>query len=215
LIAQNIANGSARVPEPDPNVSVLNFHYAHPPSAVGENAHFRGVIGCDETGFKGQGDSPYREEGWEFVLAGGGLYNNLDYSFTVASPDGSAKVEAPTPGGGGAPFRAGMASLKRFIESVPFVRMRPDEAVRSVKADGQVTVRSLSEPGKCVAAYVRGGSRVVLAALLDRGAYSVDWIDTLTGSPVAKHVIQHPGGEALLESPRYGADIALRVRPSR
>ena len=28
-------------------------------------------------------------EAWEFVLAGGGLYNNLDYSFTVGHEDGT------------------------------------------------------------------------------------------------------------------------------
>ena len=37
LIAQNIANNSARVKDPDPNVSIFNFHYASPPDAVNEN----------------------------------------------------------------------------------------------------------------------------------------------------------------------------------
>jgi len=31
LISQNIANGKAEVKSPDPNVSILNFHYAWPP----------------------------------------------------------------------------------------------------------------------------------------------------------------------------------------
>ncbi len=30
----------------------------------------------------------YRTEGWDFLIAGGALYNNLDYSFTPQHPDG-------------------------------------------------------------------------------------------------------------------------------
>ena len=37
----------------------------------------------DETGFKGIEDVHYRTEGWDFIVAGGGIYNNLDYSFVA------------------------------------------------------------------------------------------------------------------------------------
>ena len=81
LIAQNIANNTARITAPHPAVSIFNFHYATPPDAVGENYALGKVIGDDETGFRGTRDSIYRTEGWDFVIAGGALYNNLDYSF--------------------------------------------------------------------------------------------------------------------------------------
>jgi len=35
-------------------------------------------------------------EAWEFLLAGGALFNNLDYSFTAAHPDGTAEVNDPS-----------------------------------------------------------------------------------------------------------------------
>ena len=38
LIAQNIANRSAKVHDPNPHVSILNFHYATPPTTVAENS---------------------------------------------------------------------------------------------------------------------------------------------------------------------------------
>ena len=72
LIAQNIANGAAKVTDLHPDVSLLNFHYAAPPDAVAENFGLRRVIGFDETGFKGTGPLPYRTEGWDFLMAGGG-----------------------------------------------------------------------------------------------------------------------------------------------
>ncbi len=37
LIAQNIANGKAKIDNPNPAVSIFNFHYAHPPETVALN----------------------------------------------------------------------------------------------------------------------------------------------------------------------------------
>ena len=89
LISQNIANGAQPINSPDPNVSIFNFHYAAPPDAVRMNYHLNKVIGDNETGFRGTNDLPYRREAWEFITAGGGLFNNLDYSFTVHHPAGT------------------------------------------------------------------------------------------------------------------------------
>ena len=73
LISLNIANGSKKIEKPHPAVSVFNFHYASPPTAVAENYHLNKVIGDNETGFKGTADDHYRMEAWEFMLAGGGF----------------------------------------------------------------------------------------------------------------------------------------------
>ena len=81
LISQNVASGAKKVEDPIPEVSIFNFHYANPPDAVAQNYALAKVIGENETGFKGTADDYYRMEAWEFLLAGGGLFNNLDYSF--------------------------------------------------------------------------------------------------------------------------------------
>jgi hypothetical protein len=78
LISRNVANGSASVDRPHPAISIYNFHYASPPDAIATNDHLNKVIGDNETGFKGTNNLPYRVEAWAFILAGGGLYNNLD-----------------------------------------------------------------------------------------------------------------------------------------
>ena len=104
LIAQNIANESAQIDDPHPAVSIFNFHYATPPFAVAMNYGLDKVIGDDETGFRGTADAPYRTEGWEFILAGGGLYNNLDYSFVAGEEGGTFAFPPTQPGGGGVAF---------------------------------------------------------------------------------------------------------------
>ena len=83
MIAQNIANGKAKIDSPHPAVSLYNFHYATPPDVVAMNKDLKKPIGDDETGFKGDLDRVYRTEAWEFLLAGGAVFSNLDYSFTV------------------------------------------------------------------------------------------------------------------------------------
>src|SRR6185436_16666540 len=83
LISWNVANGSRQVVKPPPAISIYNFHYASPPTTVALNYGLNKVIGLNETGFKGVENTHYRMEAWEFILAGGGLYNNLDYSFAT------------------------------------------------------------------------------------------------------------------------------------
>lgn len=151
LVSMNIANGTAKVEEPSPHVSIFNFHYATPPDAVAANAHVRGVIGENETGFRGRDDVLYRTEGWAFLLAGGGLYNNLDYSFTPAHPDGTF-LDYSSPGGGNPTFRRQMRVLKDFVHSFDFVRMKPERAV--VEAPEGLAVQALVEKGRQYAVYL-------------------------------------------------------------
>ena len=105
LIAQNIANKSAKIADPHPAVSIFNFHYASPPETVAMNYGLNKAIGDDETGFRGVSDDVYRMEGWDFVIAGGGLYNNLDYSFAAGYEDGTFEYPASQPGGGSKALR--------------------------------------------------------------------------------------------------------------
>ena len=101
LLAQNIANEKARIERPHPAVSIFNFHYAAPPETVAMNFGLNKVIGDDETGFKGIHDRTYRVEAWDFIMAGGAIFDHLDYSFTTDHEDGTARISEPTPGGGG------------------------------------------------------------------------------------------------------------------
>ena len=145
LIAQNIANKSKKIENPNPNVSIFNFHYAKPPVAVAENYQLNKVIADDETGFSGDDRvKPYRLEAWDFLVAGGAAYSNLDYSFTVGHEQGTAPINAP--GGGGPELRKQLQILKEFIDGFDFIRMKPDDAVIKSKLPKGVTARVLCEP---------------------------------------------------------------------
>jgi hypothetical protein len=155
LISRNVANQSARVEDPHPDISILNFHYATPPDAVDLNYHLNRPIGDNETGFRGTGDTVYRMEAWDFLLAGGALFNHLDYSFTVGHEDGTFPIPPTQPGGGGPTLRGQLRILKEFMDGLDFVRMAPDRTVVVGGLPSQGTARALSEPGVAYAVYLR------------------------------------------------------------
>lgn len=224
LISMNIANGRKKVTDPHRGVSIFNFHYCVPPDTVAMNYHLDKVIGENETGFRGRHDFLYRSEGWDFLLAGGGLYNNLDYSFTPGHPDGTF-LGYRSPGGGSPTLRRQLGVLKRFLYGFDFVRMKPDNAVvKSVSGD--LSASTLVERGKAYAIYLhvplpkkpkrmrdhlRDKVRATLVLDLPRGRYRAEWVDVETGEVVGSAKLTHEGGERELGSPVFANDIALRV----
>src|SRR6185436_7720616 len=83
------------------------------------------AIGNNETGFDGPSDATYRIQGWDFLMAGGALYNNLDYSFTVGHEDSTFAPPEATPGGGSTALRHQLRHLRQFFDEIPFVHMAP------------------------------------------------------------------------------------------
>ncbi len=211
LISQNIANGRAKVQHPHPAVSIFNFHYAMPPDTVALNFGLNKVIGDNETGFKGTNDTHYRKEAWQFILAGGGLYNNLDYSFTAGREDGTFVYPARQPGGGTPRFRRQMHTLAQFMREFDFIRMKPDNSVLRGGLPDQARAYALVEPGKQYAVYVFGGAQANLQVELPAGQYRVEWLNPVTGKAEPPIGLKHPGGVAVLKSPDYSPDIALRI----
>ncbi|RJP22056.1 MAG: hypothetical protein C4527_22255 [Candidatus Omnitrophota bacterium] len=211
LIAQNIANGSKVIENPDPHVSIFNFHYAYPPDAVAQNYALNRVIGYDETGFSGNSDVKYRGDAWAFIIAGGGLFDNLDYSFTVEYENGIASQNAP--GGGSPALRSQLSILKNFITGFDFIRMAPDPSIiKKIEANGSVNAWALVEKGCAYALYFQQGNQVELYLDIPAGVYRAEWVNTITGMVDRSQKIDHNGGEFRVESPPYTNDIALRLK---
>jgi len=222
-IAQGFPPSDSPIADLNPRVSVLNFHAASP-DAVRLNYPLNKVIAFDETGGSERSDRKYRTEGWDFILAGGGVYDHLDFSFTTDRPDGTAVPLPPgTPGGGGPDLRRQLRILKEFIEGFDFVRMRPDlTTIRSIQvpaseagsnpsSTGGPTARALAEPGRAYAIYVHGGTRAELALELPAGSYKAEWLNTKSGQIEKAETFSHTGANRTVSSPIYSEDVALRV----
>jgi hypothetical protein len=227
LVSQNIANGKTKVERPHPEVSIFNFHYASPPDTVAMNYGLRKVIGDNETGFQGTNDAPYRMEAWDFLVAGGALFNHLDYSFVAGHEDGSFVYPASQPGGGNADFRRQMRVLRDTFEGFSFVRMRPaPELVKGNLPEG-VSARVLCEPGKDYLVYLRSGlgatrekpkktsfaaGEVKVVLDLPKRNYRLEWLDTKSGRVIGTEKVEHEGGVRELGAPGFVEDVAAKVR---
>lgn len=210
LISWNVANDYAKVRDQHPAISIINFHYARPAAAT-DNYGLNKVLGLNETGFKGTGDDYYRRQAWEFLLAGGGLYNNLDYSFCVGHEDGTFPVKAPTPGGGGTMLRQQLRLLADFLRLFDYIRMKPARDLIKGGVPKQVAFHVLAEPGKQYAVYLGSTEGVTLQIDLPKGTYEGEWVDAVSGRHVDLSRLDHPGGTALIKPPGFGQDSALRL----
>jgi hypothetical protein len=189
---------------------------------VTANYRLKKPLADDETGFKGTREKPYRQEAWDFMIAGGAAISNLDYSFSFKHPAGTAKVTT-SPGGGGPQMRRQLAILKRFLEGFEFVKMRPDNSIirhkefvparvaEGAKPEPAPTVRALVETGRQYALYLRGGVGARLTLALPPGYYRVEWVNTQTGRVEKEGNLTLGAGDVTLDSPAYAEDLALRL----
>jgi len=226
LISRNVQNGAAVIDSPYPAISIFNFHYASPPNTVRMNYNLNKVIGDNETGFRGTNDLPYRVEAWAFILAGGGLFNNLDYSFVTGHEDGTFVYPATQPGGGNPEYRQQLQILRDFIYSFDFIQMKPDAELIKAGVPQGAKAYALSKTGEAYAIYLghlpeknqppkTGQHTAELQLGVPDGTYDVEWIDVLSGKTVKKEKADSKAGLLNTKSPGYLDDIALAVRRAK
>jgi hypothetical protein len=206
LIAQNYANFVFPVRELTAGVSIVNFHYAYP-AAVEANYGLGKAIGYDETGFIGRDDLTYCRQAWNFMLAGGSTFDDLDYSFSVGHEDGS-DAGPNGPGGGSAALRSELGILRRFLSALPLADLAPDR--HTVKHAAGVYARVLAAASGVYAMYLDGDGPTAMTLDLPAGDYTGEWTDIMTGNnqPVA---LRQGGGEKIIETPQFRGGIALRL----
>jgi hypothetical protein len=219
LLAVNAAQGRGRVASPDPAISILNFHYASP-FAVLDNLALGRPVAFDEDGFDAPGDWSYRENAWEFLMAGGAVYDNLDYSFTVGHEDGTA-VQEKAPGWGGPAFRRQLRVLRGFLEGFDLPALVPRTSLivggvanaAEVVQEGTARGLALANEGREYAVYVTR-RRIADRLLLDvaPGSYHVTWLDPRTGVSRDGGVVTRGGDLLELPLPEYDEDLAVALR---
>jgi hypothetical protein len=207
-IAWNVCNFKAPLREVLEGADTVNFHYAYPEAALW-NLELGVPLGYDETGFLKADDAAYRKQAWRFMLAGGGLFNHLDYSFSVGKEDGTDH-QPKSPGGGGPALRRQFRFLREFLESLPFLRMEPGGGFLA-RTPG-LAAQSLSAPGEAYAAYLEGRSSGWIEVRLPEGRYDVEWIDPAAAQSARGEALQHRGGLARLRTPSGREELALRIR---
>jgi hypothetical protein len=209
LIAQNISNFRYQLTNPNPNVSIFNFHYAYPEAAA-QNLGLKKAIALDETGFMPHTDFNYRSQAWKFILAGGALYNNLDYSFTVGAEGGTSAIDAGTPGWGGVAYRKQLRILKDFIEGFDFTKMKPDNSILKNSIGNISGFQVFAETGKQYAIYFEKANSGEYILQIPNGNYSSEYVNPITGNVVKSDEIKVDKGSATMVFTE-NEDIAIRL----
>jgi hypothetical protein len=208
LIAQNYCNFRLPVRQLVAGVSIVNFHYAYPQAAL-LNYGLGKALSYDETGFLGRDDALYRRQAWNFMLSGGGVFDSLDYSFSVGHEDGS-DTEPNGPGGGSPALRRQLRILSQFLAKLPIEDMTPD--MHTVKHAAGIYARVLSSPGKVYGMYFDGRGPGEVTLDLPAGRYAGEWIDVKTGAVARTASFRHTGGEKVLRTLDSGESAALLLR---
>ncbi len=167
------------------------------------------INGFDET-HEGTVTKDRRREAWAFILSGGAIYNNLDWSFAIDDPTGTGKVEQPGGRYNGEELRRQLKVLKDFIHGFDFIRMHPHNEVVQVSPKG-TTAYALLEPGVAYAIYLLDGAQATLSLDIEAGRYRAEWVNPRTGATDKTEMLNHTGGRITLASPPYVEDIALRL----
>ena len=210
MIAQNAANFRLALKDSDlvPEAGIVHFHYAYP-EAVDWNRNINRIIGYDETGFAGKADATYQRQAWNFIWSGGGIFNNLDYSFTVGHEDG-ADILNRAPGGGSPVLRQQLKVLSQFLHSFNLALLWPDTTF--VRRAPGVLTRTLSQPGKAYALYLQGRGPTQLSVHLPEGRWKVDWLNIENGQTIlSTAVVGNKKEPVALASPDFKDAIAVRL----
>jgi hypothetical protein len=211
LINQNISNFFCELDQVPAGISMINFHYARPEAAL-RNLDLGVVIGLDETGFMPHNDTLYLDQAWRFLLSGGGLYNNLDYSFVCGSEQGDFPIPASNPGWGGPAFRKKLSVITEAMNIIPFWEMTPDTILFKTEHHDLVQ-HSLKKEGEVYLAFLeyKGTGRVV--PKVPESEYHVTLIDPDSGEKSSR-TMKLGGGNPLL-LPDGQTRIAVLIQKSQ
>ena len=197
------------------NISVFNHHYDQDSKSLTLNYDIPRAFTFNETGLMPPLTAQYRIQGWKYMLTGGALYNNLDFTFQVGNEDGSGSTGFVCPYYTGCthPYMKNqMAVLLAFMNSIDFVKMHPSRQVLALY-EGSENIRCLAWEGHQYALYFWGGHRPVFRLNAPAGNYRAEWIEPASGKVVRVDMIDHDGKDAIhFRGPEYVEDLALRVR---
>jgi len=205
LIAQCYCNDLYPVEDAISYASIINFHYAWS-EAVTFNYGWNKVIGFDESGFAGSDDDTYRQQAWVFLMSGGGLFNNLDYSFAVGYEDGTLNQQAP--GGGSPQLRKQLLILRKFFEAFDFVHLSPDRNVIAL-SPGAYSYAMSNHKDK-FAIYTAGIAKT-LHLNIPAGKYQVKCMNPSDGTIIDVKTIDAQTPVTVFTMPYYSKDIALSL----
>jgi hypothetical protein len=240
LIAQQVEGGKYGTVDfsADPRVSVIvgqyvwqNVNQVGAMKLLDQKYDLDKILEFNETQIypldyrKGDTVASSRVEAWEFIVGGGGSFNQLNSLYATGNEDAA--------GTGNDVILRQLRLLKEFMYGFDFVRMRRDAGLIAGGTPAGAFARGISEPGRQYALYLHrsrnpgpndsqflyyevqpGSYQENLELRIEAGPYRAEWVDPPTGKVVESSDFVHTGGNRRFTTPRYTVDVALRIRRS-
>lgn len=210
LIAQNFANTYMKVNSIGNAVSILNFHYAYPPKTVTDNYSLNRPVSFDETD-DGLNAAERRKEAWAFMMAGGAVYNNLDWSFANDDMTGMGLNTSGRQRTGKDVWNQ-LEILQQDMADFDFINAAPLDS--AYKIDG-INIYGLGINGKDYMMYwlkTKDASPAIWNCPLPDGKYLLKWTDPSNGQTTEEQAIQSEQGHAFIKIPFFKKDQVLRLK---
>lgn len=213
LIAQNLANVYYKIDTLcHPSVSVLNYHYAFPPLVVPDNYHFNLPLSFDETA-NGCNAPDRRTEAWAFMLSGGAVYDNLDWSFAIDDQSGRGR----NPAGkrrSGLEVKQQLCILKHFLDNFDYIHSKPIDVGKISNMPEKVLFFGLENEKSLAIYFLKQNVTDIHHTMLNilPGKYELTWIDPIDGSIIRKKPILIQENALLLEFPEFSDDLLLTLQ---
>ena len=220
-----IASNQAVVENPE--VSIADYHYVHIPNAPDFKFLLRlnKVIGMNETmgSLKDEDANDVRVEAWDFILHGGGAYNNLSWEYRPETPAGTRGSDT---------VRQYLAHLQKFMDGFDYTKMKYASNLVVKKPEKAIT-RLLAAAGSQYALYIHHSAPDIaepkeegvwkynsdtsvftdtVSVQLPAGNYVAKWYYPATGEWFSNPVEwKQDNGNHVFYTPSFTTDIALKI----
>lgn len=195
------------------NITVFNHHYDRDALSLELNYHLDRILTFNETGLMPISTEEYRIQSWRYMLSGGALYNNLDFTYQVGAEDGSGTTEFNCVYYNGCTdpdIKHQMKVLLDFMNSIDFVNMKPSPESLAVYF-GDQDICCLANPGMQYAIYIAGGKPGNIMLNIENGEYLLNWIRPVDGKVIQSDFIEVTNRSIRVDKPEYETDLALRI----
>ena len=217
LIGVDITNEGHLVKQSDldtyyKDLDILNVHYDTSARSLDLNYYrIDKILTFNETGLtKDKTDPVYCTGGWYYLMSGGGLYGNLDYTFHHNGyEDGTFDPVFPGwyIGSGDPEVKYRLVILQKFMDAMPLEKMFRDTI--SCISPG---CRLISWPGNYYAAFFKGDGEVIPVFDLPEGKYRSWWTNIRTGEFENAESFKHAGGGKVFKPyKRTGGGGAFKI----
>ena len=216
LISLDYTNQGEFIPEEElngyfRNITVFNHHYDKDCESLMHNYNRGRIMSFNETGIMPPQSPQYRIQGWKYMLSGGALYNNLDFTFQVGQEDGSGSSTFCEwyQGSSNPDIKYELANLLKFMNELDFIHMKPDtNKVNFLFGHQQLFVFSGDQQ---TVVYFTGGGLPKLGLDLENGQYNVQWINPADLKILESNELTIDKGRERLSGPEFKEDMILKL----